>query len=130
MATAVKEDVNAAIKAGNAALAATIKAGDAKAAADKYTKTAKLLPPNVPVQKGQAAIRRYWQGAIDMGIAGVSLRTVDLDVHGATANELGAYVLKDAKGNKLDAGKYIVIWKKEGGAWKLHWDMFSSNGAG
>lgn len=127
MATKKKEDVAAAIKAGNKALAATIAAGDAKAAAACYTKTAKLLPANLPVQKGQAAIGRFWKGAIEMGIRGVQLRTVDLDVHGTTANELGSYTLKDAKGNKLDTGKYVVIWKKERGNWKLHWDMFSTN---
>jgi ketosteroid isomerase-like protein len=127
MATAKKEDVSAAIKAGNAAIGAMLKTGDAKGIAGKYTKTAKLLPPNAPVQKGHAAIARYWQGAIDMGVAGATLRSVDVDIHGTTANELGTYTLKDAKGTKLDTGKYIVIWKKEGGAWKLHWDMFSSN---
>ena len=35
--------------------------------------------------------------------------------------------MKDAKGAKLDNGKYIVVWKKERGRWKLHWDMFSTN---
>ena len=56
-----------------------------------------------------------------------TLRTVELEIHGTTVNELGAYTLKDINGKKLDAGKYVVIWKKEGRAWKLHWDMFSTN---
>jgi len=127
MATKNNEDVAGAIKAANKALGVAIAAGDAKAVAAKYTKTAKLLPTNAPVQKGSAAIKRYWQGAIDMGIAGVRLRTVDLDVHGNTANELGAYILTDAKGKQLDNGKYVVIWKKERGDWKLHWDIFNTN---
>jgi ketosteroid isomerase-like protein len=127
MATRKKEDVAAAIKAANKALGAALATGDAKAVAAKYTKTAKLLAANVPVQKGHAAIARFWQGAIDMGVSGAQLRTVDLDVHGNTANELGAYILKDAKGNKLDQGKYVVIWKKERGNWKLHWDIFNTN---
>lgn len=127
MATKKKEDVGEAIKVANKALAAALKAGDAKAVAGKYTKTAKLLPANAPVHKGTAAIARFWKGAMDMGIRGAVLRTVDLEVHGTTANELGAYTLKDAKGNKLDSGKYVVIWKKERGDWKLHWDIFNSN---
>ena len=84
MATRKKEDVAAAIKAGNKALGAAIAAGDSKAAAALYTKGAKLLPANAPVQKGHAAIARFWKGAIEMGIRGVQLRTVDLDVHGST----------------------------------------------
>jgi len=127
MATKKKQDVGAAIKAANKVLASTIKVGDPKAAAACYTKTAKLLPANAPLQKGHAAIQRFWRGAMDMGIRGLTLRTVDIEVHGTTANELGAYTLKDIKGNKLDTGKYVVIWKKEGGAWKLHWDIFNSN---
>jgi len=127
MATKKKEDVAAAIKAGNKALGAAIKAGDGKAAAACYTKTAKLLPSNAPVQKGHGAIARFWQAAMDAGVRGATLRTVDLEVHGTTANELGAYTLKDINGNKLDTGKYVVIWKKERGNWKLHWDIFNSN---
>jgi len=122
-----KEDVVAAIKAANAAIGAMVKTRDAKGIAARYTKTAKLLPPNMPVQKGYPAIGRFWQTMLDMGISGLALRTGEVDVHGTTANEFGTYTLKDAKGTKLDSGKYIVIWKKEGGAWKLHWDMFSSN---
>lgn len=129
MATKKDAEVIAAIKAGNKALGAAIKAGDANAAAALYTKTARLLPTDSPVLKSHAAIKRYWQGAIDMGVGGVSLRTVDVDVLGTTANEIGAYTIKDAKGNKLDVGKYVVIWKKERSKWKLHWDIFNSNGA-
>jgi len=127
MATKKNDAVAAAIKAANKGLMDDLKAGDAKAAAARYTKSAKLLPANAPVQKGHAAIRRFWQGVIDAGIRGGTLRTVDLEVHGSTVNELGAYTLKDINGNKLDTGKYVVIWKKEGRAWKLHWDMFSTN---
>jgi len=127
MATKKKEDVAGAIKAANKALCDTLKAGDAKASAALYTKTAKLCPANAPVHKGHAAIRRFWQGAMDMGIRGGTLRTVDIEVHGTTVNELGSYTLKDINGNKLDVGKYVVIWKKERGKWKLHWDIFNSN---
>ncbi len=127
MATKKKEDIAEAIKTANKALMGDLKTGDAKAAAARYTKAAKLLPANAPVQKGQAAIRRFWQGVIDMGVRGGTLRTVDLEIHGTTVNELGAYTLKDIDGNKLDTGKYVVIWKKQGRAWKLHWDMFSTN---
>ena len=39
----------------------------------------------------------------------------------------GEYALLDKAGKTLDRGKYIVIWKQEGGDWKLLRDMFSSN---
>jgi ketosteroid isomerase-like protein len=27
----------------------------------------------------------------------------------------------------VDQGKYIVIWKQDGGQWKLHRDIFNSS---
>lgn len=127
MATKKKNDVGAAIRAANKALGATIAAGDAKGAAACYTKSARLLPPNAPQHKGHAAIARFWQGAIDMGVKKATLRTIEIDAHGTTAIETGAYTLNGARGKKLDNGKYVVVWKRERGDWKLHWDMFNSN---
>jgi hypothetical protein len=44
-----------------------------------------------------------------------------------TATEVGQYELRDKAGKVLDHGKYIVVWRKEGGKWKLLRDMFSTN---
>jgi ketosteroid isomerase-like protein len=46
---------------------------------------------------------------------------------GKTATEVGEYTLRDKAGNTIDRGKYIVIWRQEGGGWKLLRDMFSTN---
>jgi ketosteroid isomerase-like protein len=32
-----------------------------------------------------------------------------------------------ANGSVADAGKYIVIWKKDGGTWKLHRDIWTTS---
>lgn len=127
MATKKKPDLKSAIRAANKALGAAIATGDGKAAAACYTKSARLLPPNAPQHKGLAAIARFWQGAIDSGIRTAALRTIEVEGHGTTAVETGAYTLKGARGKKLDDGKYVVVWKREGGDWKLHWDIFNSN---
>ena len=37
--------------------------------------------------------------------------------------ELGTYEIKDSKGNSKHRGKYLVVWKKEDGKWKLYRDM-------
>ena len=127
MASKKNDEVAAAIRAQNKALGAAIGSGDGKAAAATYTKSAKLLPPNASTQKGHAAIERYLRGAHEMGVHHASLRTSELEVHGTTATEIGTYTFKDAKGKKLDNGKYVVVWKKERGTWRLHWDIFNSN---
>lgn len=127
MATKKKPDLKAAIRAANKTLGANIADGDAKGAAACYTKTARLLPPNAPQHKGHAAIARFWKGAIDSGVRQAALRTIEVEGHGTTAVETGAYTLKGARGKKLDEGKYVVVWKRERGEWKLHWDIFNSN---
>jgi ketosteroid isomerase-like protein len=127
MATTKKTDISAAIKAANKSLGAALAAGDAAGMAGKYTKTGVLMPPNAPACKGARAIAGFWKGAIGMGVKAVNLRSISVEQHGTTANEYGAYTLKDGKGATLDAGKYVVVWKREGKDWKLHWDIFNSN---
>jgi ketosteroid isomerase-like protein len=36
-------------------------------------------------------------------------------------------VLLGAGGTEADRGKYIVIWKNQGGLWKLHRDIWNSS---
>jgi hypothetical protein len=46
---------------------------------------------------------------------------------GDTAHEVGQYELLDAAGKTLDRGKYVVLWKKEGGRFKLHRDIWTTS---
>src|SRR5262249_14423799 len=117
----------AAIEAANRELAAAARKGDAAALAALYTSTALLLPPNEAIVSGGAAIQKYWQGALDSGMRDVSLTTVEVEVKGDTASEVGRYEMRDTAGQSVDKGKYIVLWKLQGGRWKLHRDMWSSD---
>ena len=126
MATA-KNDPTAAIKAANKNLGAQMAAGNAAGMAACYTKDAILMPPNSKAFKGHKQIAAFWQGAMDMGIKAVSLRTVAVDPQGRTAIEYGVATLKGARGKVLDKAKYVVTWKREGKDWKLCWDIFNSN---
>lgn len=117
------------IKANNKALGAAAARADAAAIGKLYTKTAKFLPPNAPLLKGQKAITAYWQSAFDAGVKGVALKSQEVEKIGTTAIEVGTYTLSGEGGGALDRGKYLVVWKKEGRDWKLHRDIFNSNGA-
>ena len=101
--------------------------GDAEAMAGMFTDDALVLPPNSGVLRGKDAIEAYFQGSFDMGVARVDLETVEVEHHGDTATEVGRVNLFDDSGNVLDRGKYIVIWKKVDGSWKLHRDIHNSN---
>ena len=64
---------------------------------------------------------------MDMGVATATLETVELDDHGDTAIEEGRFTLAGADGEVIDRGKYIVVWKNDGGTWKLHKDIWNSS---
>lgn len=115
------------IKANNKALIARLAAGDTAGIAKLYTSKAMLLPQGVPGMKGAKNIAGYWAGAVAQGVAGGALKTAEVDELGSTAIESGTYQLKTADGAVCGAGKYVVVWKKEGGVWKLHRDIFNSD---
>ena len=68
-----------------------------------------------------------WQSVMDMGIKTASLETVELDPQGDTATEVGKYTLGADCGTVADTGKYVVVWKKEGGHWRLHRDIWNTS---
>ncbi len=118
--------MNDAIAAVNARFTSAIAEGNAAAVGELYTDDAKFMPPNGDVVVGPEGIAAWLQLMLDDGISSLELETVELEEHGDTAIEEGRYKLGTADG-PADAGKYIVIWKNEGGAWKLHKDIFNSN---
>lgn len=81
---------------------------------------------------GTPDIAAFWQGAMNMGIKSAKLETKELHECGDLAIEVGQYTLTiKAEGGAAmtDVGKYVVVWKDDGGMWKLHIDIWNSNGA-
>jgi uncharacterized protein (TIGR02246 family) len=119
--------VHKAIAAANERFMAAFDSHDAAGVAALYTEDGRLLPPNADVMAGKEAIQTFWQGAMDAGLASAQLEIVEVEDHGDTAIEVSQYTLGGADGQPLDQGKYIVIWKREAGDWKLHRDIFNSS---
>ena len=115
------------VKAANKVLMGHLAAGNATGVAGCYTKKALLLPPGAPLLKGAKNIAGFWAGAIAQGVKSAVLKTQEVDELGSTAIECGVFTLKGEGGAVLGAGKYVVVWKKEGGAWKLHRDIFNAD---
>jgi ketosteroid isomerase-like protein len=124
---AVAAGAREAIQSTNAKFSALFAKGDAAGVAALYAKDAAVMPAGSEPARGALAIQKFWQTGISAGIAGVEVKTVEVYGGGKTATEVGEYALLDKAGKTLDHGKYIVIWKQEGGDWKLLRDMFSSN---
>jgi ketosteroid isomerase-like protein len=120
-------DVRSAIEAANADFSAAVGKGDGAALGAMYTADAQVMPAASDIVRGTEAIQKFWQGAMNSGIAAIGLKTVEVFAQGSTATEVGQYELRDKAGKVLDHGKYIVIWRREGNQWKLLRDMFSTN---
>ncbi|MEP6546542.1 MAG: DUF4440 domain-containing protein [Gammaproteobacteria bacterium] len=121
------DEVRPAIEAANAHFSALAAQRDGAGLAALYTVDGQVLPAGSEPIKGREAIQKFWQGAIDSGIAGVELKTLEVFGHGPTATEVGQYELRDAAGKVLDHGKYIVVWRRAGATWQLLRDMFSTS---
>ena len=126
------ENVREAIISANQNFMGAFKRGDAAGIAALYTSDARLLPPDHQMMSGTEAIQSFWQGAMDMGIKEARLESVEVETQGNLAYEVGRFALtvqpKGGGGTTL-TGKYVVVWKNEGGAWRLHVDIWNTNGS-
>jgi uncharacterized protein (TIGR02246 family) len=120
-------DAKKAIEAGNKAFGAAIAAGNAAAVAALYADDALVMPPNSEAVTGKPAIEKAFQGMIAGGVKQATLTAKEVEAHGDTATEVGAYSIKDGAGKEIDRGKYIVVWKRVQGQWKLYRDIWNSN---
>ena len=120
-------DVHDAIVAADQTFMTIFSRGDAAGLAALYTENGQFLPPNSDFVTGKQAIQATFQAFMDMGIKAIKLEAIEVEGFGDTASEVGRYTLLDQSGQVLDQGKFIVIWKQEGGQWKLHRDIINSS---
>ena len=62
---------------------------------------------------------------MDSGLASIDLIEDEVVGMGDTAIDRGRLIAFDADGNQIATGKYIVVWKNDGGTWKLHRDIWN-----
>jgi uncharacterized protein (TIGR02246 family) len=118
------DDARVAIAAQSSAFMDGMERGDAHAAASVFTADAKLIVSGFgKVVGGREAIESFWQSAVNNGVKGLRLTTIDLEGAGALRVETGNYQVLGAGGGDLGRGHYMFAWKKENGAWRIHRDI-------
>ncbi len=125
MLKAVEEKPSGLIAAVNKQFMDGVANGDAAAVAAVYATDGWALPPGGPIIKGRDAIQQLWQGVIDSGVKHAELETIDLDVHGDDAVEVGQGALFVAGGQLAGRVKYIVVWKRVHGEWRYYRDIWN-----
>jgi uncharacterized protein (TIGR02246 family) len=126
-APALAQD-KASIEKLNDAFTAAFAKGDAAALAAMYAEDATLLPAGAEMVKGRPGIQAFWSEAVK-GLASAKLTTLEVLPLGAEyAEEIGTYALQTkAQPPQSIVGKYVVIWRKVGGDWKLATDIWNAN---
>ena len=98
--------------------------GDPASIAACYTEDAQVLTGSMSPVRGRAAIESLFKFTRGQGHT-LEFSTEDLDVQGHTAIEIGAYLRKDKERTTFDRGRYMVVWKRVAGQWKIHRDLFA-----
>jgi len=133
MGPALAGDVKHELDALTAQWVAAFKAKDFAAIEALMAPDALLLAPGAPPVQGPKAVAAIWESwgalpnvAIDFG--GTFAEVAD---SGELAYDYGTYTFAfdGEQGPFKENGKYIVVWKKIDGAWKIAADIFNNNGA-
>jgi uncharacterized protein (TIGR02246 family) len=126
------EDARSLIDSVNQNFMDAFSRADAAGIAALYTEDTKLLPPGFPMMTGKEAVQSFWQGAMNSGVTEAKLETLELESQGNLASEIGRFTLTvQLQGSETTTmtGKYVVVWKKQDGSWKLHIDIWNTDEA-
>ena len=99
---------------------------DAAKVASFYAEDGVLMPPNRPMVKGRANIEMDFKKAFAEGITSLQLRPTESAAAGNQAFEAGTLSFAMTNGGAV-TGKYLIVFKREGGIWKIAYDSFNSD---
>ena len=120
-------EVQSAIEAATNQLIEAFGRQDAAGCASLYTTQGAMLPPNADIAWGRPAIQEVWQGIFDAGLTAFRVDSLEVESAGDLAYEMGRYTLYAGDNAVADEGKYLLIWKREAGQWRIHRDIVNSS---
>lgn len=115
------------IDSANQNLVTGLAKGDSTLAAESYCKDAKFMAANAPALSGRKEISGDFGNLIRSGITDLKITTVDVWGGENAITEEGKWTLALKDGKQVDQGKYLVLWKKEDGKWKIFRDCLNSD---
>jgi len=116
------------------AYAAAMNRGDAAAMAAVYADDGVEMPPGKPAVRGRAAIEAFHRQELTgpAKLSGFALIASDTRVTGDVAYTTGTSRITvtppGAAAPVLSSGKYVVVLRKQGGAWKAAYAIYNSDG--
>jgi uncharacterized protein (TIGR02246 family) len=120
-----------AIRAGVARWIQLIRAQDADGIARIYAADGVLMAPNVPIVSGHDELRKFWGAMVQIPDLSLTFEPqhIDVSLSGDLATDRGTNRLTGTpNGQQLDdSGKFIEVWRKIDGEWKVAANIFNSD---
>ncbi len=108
-----------------------VQAGDFETAGSMYAEDGLIMPPNAVQGEGTGAAAQFWKAVTELPNVAMDFGPTEIEVAeaGDMAYEIGTYTLSfdGEQGRVEDRGKYVVVWTKEDGEWKVAADIFNSD---
>ena len=101
--------------------------GDSASLVNSYTEDGKIFPPNSDAVIGRSAIAGMISQYLKYGIKKFHDETTALYGNEDNLIEEGNYFMGDGKGNTIDKGKYMDVWRKVDGDWKIYSEIFNTS---
>jgi ketosteroid isomerase-like protein len=124
--SAIANDARTTVDKLNQSFMAALQKGDVEALKGLYSPNATMFPPGAPPIVGTAAIGGFWKKMVEAGVKRIEPRTTELETHGDTLIELGTFEAFREGATPIQKGRYVVIWKKENGSWKIFRDLWNT----
>ncbi len=96
---------------------------------DLFAEDGRQFPPNAKPVAGRQALRAAWDAMANT--EGLEIvwepSEVRVSAAGDMAYDFGAGTIKMPDG-RTQAAKYVVVWVRQGGTWKVAMDIFNTDG--
>lgn len=103
--------------------------GNYNALANAYCKEGMILPPGAEIIKGRDAIKKRWILPEGIKVPYHKITPIEIKIIEDFAYDIGYYEGTTIRKDKTEVpfkGKYLIVWKKEGGDWKIYADAWNA----
>ncbi len=95
--------------------------------AARYTADACVMAPDMPRVCGIDGITAFYWNNGDSQTTTLDIKGEEVSGTEKEVTEVGNYRVLDDEGTEMDKGKFIAIYRNEGGAWKVHREIWNSD---
>ena len=123
-------DAESAFRAGTTEWADAYNAGEPARIVALYADDGVVMPPGAPAVSGRAALQSYFEKDIASSREAGAKLTITSDATATSGNlgwQSGTYQVLGAGGENIDTGKFLAVWERRNGDWRMIQDIWNSD---